>query len=57
MKSRYSLLVVLVAVCVAGCERRPAERVEWTTMGTVAAVQVRGDVALSVLSQNEAIEI
>ena len=42
MKSRYSLLVVLVAVCVAGCGRRPVERVEWTTMGTVAAVQVRG---------------
>ena len=46
MKSRYSLLVVLVAVCIAGCGRRPVERVEWTTMGTVAAVQVRGgDVA------------
>ena len=57
MKSRYSLLVVLVAVCIAGCGRRPVERVEWTTMGTVAAVQVRVDVALSVLSQNEAVEI
>lgn len=57
MKSRYSLFAAAAAVCVAGCGRRPVERVEWTTMGTVAAVQVRGDVALSVLSQNEAIEI
>ena len=44
--SRYSLPAVAAAVCVAGCARSPVERVEWTTMGTVAAVQVRGgDVA------------
>ena len=36
------LFAAAAAVCVAGCGRRPVERVEWTTMGTVAAVQVRG---------------
>ena len=30
------------SLCLAGCARRPVERVEWTTMGTVAAVQTRG---------------
>ena len=34
----------------AGCARRPIERVEWTTMGTVAAVQVRGGGAAAVRS-------
>jgi len=30
-------------VLLAGCGRGKVERVEWTTMGTVAAVQVRGN--------------
>jgi len=38
-----SILCLLSAVlCLVGC-RQPVERVEWTTMGTVAALQVRGD--------------
>ena len=36
------VVIAVVALCVAGCARRPAERVEWTTMGTIAAVQARG---------------
>ena len=36
------VVIAVVALCVAGCARRPADRVEWTTMGTVAAVQARG---------------
>ena len=36
----YSL--ALLALAAAGCVRAPAERVEWTVMGTVAAVQSRG---------------
>ena len=47
MAFAWRLLMASAALCcLAGCARRPAERVEWTTMGTVAAVQVRGgDVA------------
>lgn len=38
-------LVVLGALCgaILGCGRRPIERLEWPVMGTVAAVQVRGE--------------
>ena len=36
------MLVVVCALCFAGCARHPVERVEWTTMGTVAAVQAKG---------------
>lgn len=32
----------LAAVAVAGCSERKVERLEWTVMGTVAAVQSRG---------------
>ena len=35
-------IAVVLAFCAAGCARRPLERVEWTTMGTVAAVQAKG---------------
>lgn len=31
-----------VALFLAGCSRAPVERVEWTSMGTIAAVQMRG---------------
>ena len=34
--------IAVVALCAAGCARHPVERVEWTTMGTVAAVQAKG---------------
>ena len=33
---------VLLLAAAAGCARAPVERVEWTTMGTIAAVQSRG---------------
>ena len=42
MKSWLFSLILPVVVTVVGCVRAPVERVEWTTMGTVAAVQVRG---------------
>jgi len=35
------LLILSVVFCLAGC-REPVERLEWITMGTVAAVQTRG---------------
>lgn len=34
-------LVISAGVLLAGCGRQPVERVEWTTMGTVAAVQMQ----------------
>ena len=37
-----SLSLALVLALAAGCGRAPVERVEWTTMGTIAAVQTRG---------------
>ena len=40
MKIRLAALVLFAAF--AGCVREPVERVEWTTMGTIAAVQTRG---------------
>ena len=46
MKPRAKFSVLLLAVgavlTFAGCSRGKIERVEWTTMGTVAAVQTRG---------------
>ena len=36
------LLPALALAVLAGCARAPVERVEWTTMGTIAAVQTRG---------------
>jgi len=36
------LCLLSFAFCLAGCGRAKVERVEWTTMGTVAAVQMRG---------------
>jgi len=44
--SRSCLLFVsclFLVLGLAGCGRQPVERVEWVTMGTVAALQVRGD--------------
>lgn len=40
MKRLASALALCVAL--AGCARSPAGRVEWTTMGTIAAIQTRG---------------
>lgn len=41
-----SASLAVLAAGVAGCSRRaPAERLEWTSMGTVAAVQLRGETA------------
>lgn len=41
---RLAALAVALLSVAAGCARRTAmERLEWTSMGTVAAVQVRGD--------------
>ena len=40
MKGALAALALCAAL--AGCTRAPVERVEWTTMGTVAAVQTRG---------------
>ena len=40
-RSRYSALVALTLL-VAGCGNVEVDRVEWTAMGTVAAVQTRG---------------
>lgn len=37
-----SRIVVLIALAAAGCAKPAVERVEWTAMGTVAAVQTRG---------------
>jgi len=37
--------IVFVLLLLAGCGRGKVERVEWTTMGTVAALQVRGPFA------------
>ena len=42
-------LAALAAVVAAGCSRAPVERVEWPAMGTVAAVQVRGEHAAASL--------
>lgn len=40
----FSLIVPLLLLPVlVGCSQRPIERVEWTTMGTVAAVQWKAD--------------
>lgn len=45
-------LFAVAALCVAaGCGRAPAERVEWTTMGTIAAVQSRGALAPSATAE------
>lgn len=48
MKPRAKFSVLLLAVgavlTFAGCSRGKIERVEWTTMGTVAAVQTKGGV-------------
>ena len=40
----YNLSVTILCLAVVGCGRQPIERIEWTSMGTVAAVQYRGDV-------------
>jgi len=37
-----ALFLALAIALAAGCARAPVERVEWTTMGTIAAVQTRG---------------
>ena len=42
MRSPLVPLLLLLPV-LAGCSQRPIERVEWTTMGTVAAVQWKAD--------------
>lgn len=56
-------MILRVLVCAAlalgcGCARTPVERLEWTTMGTVAAVQTRGSApeesALAVRTVKEA---
>jgi len=39
---KRALAAIALCAALAGCARSPAERVEWTTMGTVAAVQMRG---------------
>lgn len=46
---RFGILFAIAATCFfalfAGCGKHNVERVEWTTMGTVAAVQMRGATA------------
>ena len=42
MMKCVSITIAACTLCVAGCARHPVERVEWTIMGTVAAVQARG---------------
>ena len=39
---KRALAALALCAALAGCARAPVERVEWTTMGTVAAVQTRG---------------
>ena len=47
-----ALVVATVLPLFAGCTRQTAvERVEWTVMGTVAAVQFRGDVDKSAVAE------
>ena len=40
------LLAALFACAMAGCGRKPAERVEWTVMGTVASFLCRDSAEL-----------
>lgn len=37
------LFPLLCALCIAGCSREKIDRVEWPAMGTIAAVQTRGE--------------
>ena len=37
------LFPLLCALCIAGCSREKIDRVEWPVMGTIAAVQTRGE--------------
>lgn len=41
--SRYSPAAVLACLLLAGCGDGKIDRIEWTVMGTVAAVQTKGD--------------
>ena len=44
MKSlNYSFLVLSFAIALSGCGRAKIDRVEWPVMGTIAAVQLRGE--------------
>ena len=40
-------------MALAGCQRQAVERIEWTTMGTVAAVQMRGGTDAALASARE----
>ena len=42
---RISVAVLFALALLAGCGKSKVERIEWTTMGTVAAVQTKGGVA------------
>ena len=37
------LFPLLCALCIAGCSRAKVDRVEWPVMGTIAAVQLKGE--------------